>query len=101
MTVPTGKGGKYLINAIIQMPSSTDANAIVLYKNGGLFNQDGVHEGYLQTNRNLSTNDAAGVSGSVVLDAVATDYFEIAVLVDGSGTATLNKSRFDFVFLGA
>jgi hypothetical protein len=101
MTIPTGYGGKYLINAIIQMPASTDTNAVVLYKNGALFNQDGVQEGYLQTNRNLSTQDAAGVSGSIVLDAVATDYFEIAVYVMASGSATLLKSRFDLVFLGA
>ena len=101
MTIPTGKGGKYLIIANIQMPSSTDTNAIILYKNGALFNQDGIQEGYLQTNRNLSNADAAGVSGSIVLDAVATDYFEIACYVTASGTATLSKSRFDLVFLGA
>jgi hypothetical protein len=101
MTVPTGKGGKYLINAIIQMPSSTDINAIVLFKNGSRFMQDGIAEGWIQTNRNLSSADATGVGGSIVLDAVATDYFEIACYVEASGTATLNNSRFDFVFLGA
>ena len=101
MTIPSGKNGKYLLNAIIQMPASTDTETIVLYKNGGLFNQDGVLEGALQTNRNLSNADASGVSGSIVLDAVATDYFEIACYVTASGTATLLNSRFDLVFLGA
>jgi hypothetical protein len=101
MTVPTGKGGKYLINAIIQMPSSTTTNAIVLYKNGSRFIQDGVAEGWIQTNSNTANTDSTGVSGGIVLDAVATDYFQIAVYVDGSGTTTLSNSRFDFVFLGA
>jgi hypothetical protein len=101
MTVPTGYGGKYLINAIIQMPSAVTTQAVVLFKNGSRFQQDGIHEGWIQTIAGLSNNDAAGVGGSVVLDAVATDYFEIACYVDGSGTATLSNSRFDFVFLGA
>jgi hypothetical protein len=101
MTVPTGYGGKYLINAIIQMPSAVTTQAVVLFKNGSRFIQDGIHEGWIQTVAGLSNNDAAGVGGSIVLDAVATDYFEIACYVDGSGTATLSNSRFDFVFLGA
>ena len=101
MTVPTGYGGKYLINAIIQMPSATTTQAVVLFKNGSRFQQDGVHEGWIQTIAGLSNNDAAGVGGSIVLDAVATDYFEIACYVDTSGTTTLSNSRFDFVFLGA
>jgi len=101
MTVPAGKGGKYLINAIIQMPTSTDTQAVVLYKNGSRFQQDGVHEGWIQTNRNLSGADAAGVGGSIVLDAVATDYFQIGIYIEASGTTTLSRSRFDFVFLGA
>jgi hypothetical protein len=101
MTIPAGKGGKYLINAIIQMPGSTDTNAVVIFKNGSRFQQDGVHEGWIQSNRLLTNNDSGGVSGSIVLDAVATDYFEIGLIVEASGTATLNNSRFDLVFLGA
>ena len=69
ITIPSGKGGKYLVAASLQMNPSADVfSTLQIYKNGAVFSD---------------ITEAGAVSGtqtipfSIVMDLVATDYIEI------------------------
>ena len=98
LTIPTGKGGKYLINALVYWLSSdnTGARTIILYKNGTAI---------LTREWSLSTRGNLNMSFTSVQNAVATDYFECYVYQTSGGSLTLDKteaqSEFSISYLGA
>lgn len=95
MTIPTGKGGYYLVTTAIQFGSNdTGFRATVLRKNGSDY-------------QNLNWVDADSgntiwTSGSTIISCVATDYLEIAVYQNSGGALNANAGcNFTVSYLGA
>jgi hypothetical protein len=102
ITIPTGKGGKYLVIAQVTFgANTTGARYFKIIKNGGA---DG-HDIEIPTS---SVSNANGFAQQDILDLAAADYIEIQagqssggslnVLGDNSGPA---KTRFAVTYLGA
>ncbi len=96
-TIPTGKGGKYLINATFEVDdNATGQRTLAFYKNGSVEIYCG----------NVAANTRQPKSiGNVVLDLAANDYVE-AFYYQDSGTSrniTLGQlyARFTINYLGA
>jgi len=84
-TVPTGKGGKYLIGAEIALGDTTNSVHLGIYVNGS--------HSYDSLNWWQDFGDAlSGVSRTVVIDLSAGDYVELYCLVDGT-TRGLNSAQ--------
>ena len=97
ITIPAGKGGKYIFNATITWAaSSTGARAIDFYKNGSPFNKISDFRGAIATYELTATI-------SLMVSAVATDYFEIFTYQDTAGALDVNgvRCRFSTQYLGA
>jgi hypothetical protein len=99
LTIPTGGAGKYLFNATGIFIGTVPSYIFVkLYKNGSRI-PDAI--AYGATIGFVSGNNNGPVTGSVMADAVAGDYFELYVQSDQStGTKNLYGS-FSCSFLGA
>jgi hypothetical protein len=102
ITIPAGKGGKYLIIGQVSFTANTTGlRNFKIIKNGGA---DG-HDIEIPTS---SVSNANGFAQQDILDLVATDYIEIFAqqssgtslnaLGDGNGPA---KTRFAVTYLGA
>jgi hypothetical protein len=96
MTIPSGKGGKYLVNGMVFF-NSTVSTAIItaLYKNGALL--EGGVRGYL----NYLQYTTEYSSGSIVVDVTAGDYLELYVYVSSTGNETIDSKIFTITYLGA
>ena len=96
ITIPAGKGGKYLFNATVTWDSNASgARAIEFYKNGVA---DKV------TDFRSAVNGYQTITTiSIMLSAVATDYFEIGTYQDRGGSLDLiaTRCRFSTQYLGA
>ena len=99
LTIPTGGGGKYLFNATGIFIGTVPGYCYVkLYKNGARISDALAYGASLG---NVLTNSNGAVSGSIVHDAAAGDYFELYIQSDQStGTKSLYGS-FSCSFLGA
>lgn len=83
-TVPTGKAGKYLIGAEVNLNDTTNSVHIGIYVNGS--------HSYDSLNWWQDFGDSlSGASRTVVIDLAASDYVELYVLVDGT-SRTLNSA---------
>lgn len=95
ITIPTGKGGKYLITGQLEIGNAvTNYLQLRLYKNGSLLNA--------QLGR-LFNWSAAGnpmIAGSTVLSLVAGDYIQLMATASDSFTSNTYAS-FTATFLGA
>jgi hypothetical protein len=100
ITIPSGKGGKYLVVGTIRYETNTSA-ATVLYKNGSRVTGTGLTEGWIQTVINTAGNTANGISATHLISLAAGDYIELAYYTDGSGTKTVSTGQFDAIYLGA
>ena len=98
ITIPSGKGGKYLFVLNVNFAgNATGQRLLMLYKNGA------VHK------YSTSIGSAAGysfrVTTSVIVSAVATDYFEFAVYQDSGVSLDVNggatETTFSTTYLGA
>lgn len=70
MTIPAGKGGKYLIAASLQMNPSADVfSTLQIYKNGTTVWSDITESGAVAGTQTIPF--------SIIMDLVATDYIEI------------------------
>ena len=85
ITIPTGKGGNYLIQATQRITSiGVTYSYFSLYKNGAITSNEGLHEG------KFSANPQAPSNGSIIMPLVAGDYIEVSYGSDGAtGTYTL------------
>ena len=89
-TVPSGKGGKYLITGAVEFNdfnggsySTKDLYSAVLYKNGSLAKMNTIHI--------AAAVNGTGVSLCAILDLSASDYIELYALADvGAGTGKIN-----------
>lgn len=98
ITIPSGKGGKYLFVMTVNFAgNATGQRLLMLYKNGA------VHK------YSTALGSAAGFSfratTSVIVNAVATDYFEFAVYQDSGVSLNVNggatETTFATTYLGA
>ena len=98
MTIPSGKDGKYRIDAMWQWSanSTTGYRAMYLYKNGSL----------VFTSTNVGSTTAQEQNTMVYIDtAVATDYYELYALHNKGSNESVRLSssygRYSITFLGA
>jgi len=98
ITIPSGYGGKYLVNAVIRTAAGADYAILRLKKNGGDPGL-GLEGNELVRAANLGSNSFC-INGSVVLNLVATDYLEIQ-LQQSATTTTATFARFSVTYLGA
>jgi hypothetical protein len=93
LTIPSGKGGKYQINAYVNWDNNATGRRIfVLYKNGV----------YNKALANETSSGYLGQTGAYVIELVATDYIEIFVYQDSGGTRNCDENKyFQATFLGA
>ena len=99
ITIPTGKGGKYLvIGQIHYAPNATGGRSLDLYKNG-------LTDVYQINYPTSSSTYDTGMSFSVIRDLVAGDYLELKTYQNSGGTldviAGINDGRFQVQYLGA
>lgn len=99
LTIPAGKGGKYLITGQANFASNSSGfRAIAIMKNGSA--------------SQIAYANAVPISGSsftfafsCVVSAVATDYYEMNVYQSSGGSLNVNSgsdsTRFDISYLGA
>jgi hypothetical protein len=98
MTIPAGKGGKYLINAHHRCESGGDYAYLYLLKNGSKVT-NGLESGQAARQVNMAGNSTVS-NFSVIVSAVATDYFYITF--QSSFDATSNTwFRYSITYLGA
>ena len=96
MTIPTGKGGKYIVTSKFRWDTNTTGNrSVTFYVNGT--GVDGT---------NIAGNYASPFQVyTAVLNVSAGDYVEVYAFQDSGGTRTLNlnqnQSKFTISYLGA
>lgn len=102
-TIPTGYGGKYLIQLNIGLASHNPDLYIYILKNGTkLASAEGLVNGQIVRQGNAyQQGDTFNVG--LVVTGVAGDYFNwnIVVVSAGSGTNTIDRARCSFTYLGA
>jgi len=100
-TIPTGKGGKYLINVLVGMNQSVgNYGELYMRLNGSNYTSNGYTSGgywaYVLTG---GFNDIMGYSTTMVL--AAGDYIEIALRVQATAGVDISKARISLIYLGA
>ena len=98
ITIPSGKGGKYLLVAQVQIAANaTGYRSLGFFKNGSTVadtNQQGP-----------SPTLSSRLNASVVVEAVANDYFEVIAAQNSGGNLDVNfgaaNTRFCAIYLGA
>jgi hypothetical protein len=100
ITIPTGKGGKYLIQGQLQNDSTGNYAYLIFMKNGSNTGMSagtpGAFIGRIQDN----SGNTYGLSGSSVVELAADDYIELGFQSDQTRTMTYD-CRFSAIFLGA
>ena len=97
-TIPSGKGGKYLLSGAVSWGSSNSGTyrVVKIYKNGSIFNQVVQFQG---------TNDGTIQPFAFVYSLVATDYLEVFCRQNtGGGLAVqggVQQTRAQVSYLGA
>jgi hypothetical protein len=98
ITIPTGKGGKYLFNGNCFITTTPGYGFLFLYKNGATVPDSELFGGVLM---NYYNNGNMRYNGTAVVTANAGDYFELFFESDlSSGSKTL-YAAFNCVYLGA
>jgi len=99
ITIPTGKGGKYQITAAAFLSATiTGQMNLRIYKNGSAITGTGLQVGMFAFQ--YASSDK--ISGTVTVDAVATDYFEIFIIhTAAGGSKDVRYARFSADYLGA
>jgi hypothetical protein len=100
LTVPTGKGGKYLVCGTVAFAANTTGNrGIYIYKNGSIINYATI----IQTVTVASNGTFAPFS--IVTQLSAADYIEIFVYQSSGGnlavTSTSKETSVQMSYLGA
>jgi len=100
-TIPTGKGGKYLINVLAGFNQSVgNYGELYMRLNGSNYTSNGYTAGgywaYVLTG---GFNDVMGYSTTMVL--TAGDYIEIALRVQAAAGVDISKARISLIYLGA
>lgn len=98
MTIPSGYGGKYLVQIVANVTTGTDTS-IRLLKNGANISNRGLSSSQLQQHVNTGGNTLQH-SASFVIDVAATDYLE-AALVANAASKVCTDASFSITYLGA
>jgi len=97
ITIPAGKGGKYLIASSLFNPSnSSGARLIRFQKNGSPL--------YYGTWMNAVNGHSTSIVASQVFDLAVSDYIEVDLFQDSGGALNVNssiESTFTATYLGA
>jgi hypothetical protein len=104
ITIPAGKGGKYLFTAWMNFATNaTGTRGMNLYKNGTTYVAE-----LTWVNANTENTRPTRIAGSAVIDLVATDYIEVlAYQKSGGNRDVLGSSgndalgQFQCTYLGA
>lgn len=96
-TIPSGKGGKYLLTGTLNWEAGAGTyREVKIYKNGSILTRMVMFAG---------TNDGCNQSFACVYDLVATDYLEIAARHSNGGSFNVlggsGFSRAQLTYLGA
>ena len=93
LTIPTGKGGKYQVNAFVNWDNnSTGRRIVVIYLNGA----------YFHAIANETSSGYLGQTGAYVISLAAGDYIETYVYQDSGGTRNCDELKyFQATYLGA
>ena len=96
ITIPAGKGGKYLVSGIIGWePNATGVRIVNLRKNGSSVT-------YVVALPAGPVSDFTTLPFSYVIEVVATDYLELNVYQSSGGALNVQtESRFQVSYLGA
>ena len=79
ITIPTGKGGNYKINAFLGITGIGSTYSILkIFKNGSALTAEGLYQGAFVRAASGSSSDI--LNGTVTLPLVATDYIELIYL---------------------
>ena len=99
ITIPSGKGGKYLLTSYFNNPVGAPGGYqfLRLYKNGSNYDASGIREG-INARQTGAANQPFGFAQ--IVDAAATDYFEIYYQQDSAETQSI-WCNFQAVYLGA
>jgi hypothetical protein len=85
ITIPSGKGGKYLVSAFVNNAFGTNAYALLsLYKNGAQFTAGGFREGNIGRN-----NGEPIINSTQVVELAASDYLELYYQQQNSETVNM------------
>jgi hypothetical protein len=99
ITIPSGKGGKYLLIASIPFAANSGG-----YRLGG-FLKNGANNLYANQVANLSATIGPFLNFSTIVEAVATDYFEVQVNQTSGGNLNflggIGNNRYSAIYLGA
>jgi hypothetical protein len=99
ITIPSGKGGKYLLIANIGFAGNASG-----YRLGG-FQKNGSINLYANQVANLASTIGPFLNFSTIVEAVETDYFEVQVNQTSGGSlnflGSINNSRYSAIYLGA
>jgi hypothetical protein len=98
MTIPSGYGGKYLVQIVANVTTGTDTS-IRLLKNGANISNRGLSSSQLQQHVNTGGNTLQH-SASFVIDVAAADYLE-AALVANAASKVCTDASFSITYLGA
>ena len=100
MTIPTGFGGQYLIQVDTNLASTASMQNILLrLRKNGSFVTTGLTNGILASFLTGQPQDGH-FNASVLINAVANDYFDLT-LQTGSSSSTTDNVRFSITYLGA
>lgn len=98
LTIPTGLGGKYLINFQWRLANAMTSAGVFIYKNGSRL-LNGRESGYMVLNENPGSNTVSNNSSTIV-DAAAGDYFTMQVQANLATNAYATWTRFSIMRLG-
>ena len=97
ITIPAGKGGKYLIAANLYTPANSAGSRLLKYTKNGA-------DSYYGNWGPASAVHSTSIVGSQVFDLIAGDYIEVAIYQDTGTSLNVNssfESTFTATYLGA
>jgi hypothetical protein len=97
LTIPTGKGGKYLLSAVVRWSGAPTYFELNFWKNTSNNVQDGLNT---MISKVTQTSASVGISGSIVTELAAADYVRVAITQSATGTDPL-YCVFSATYLGA
>jgi len=97
ITIPSGKGGKYLLIAGDLDIENSGSGSFTFMKNGGVATPTGQ---YTFNDAQNTANSTVRLVGSFIVSAVAGDYFEVSLITNGTGKVS-NRAIFGCTYLGA
>jgi hypothetical protein len=98
-TIPTGKGGKYLVNAFVQGAANFGSlQQLIFLVNGSVYASNGYNGGVFADQR-YAADWVAGKSSVISLGVG--DYLEVALYHLAAGAVNAQNVRVSITFLGA